>query len=164
MNISELKPEIEKILAEELPKFFTFAKLKSEYVYSNESPRDCIYIGMACSELEINRIKDQFPQYCLLKLSSKGVLTPITLGGCGGHYIDLIPNKADPKECYLAIKGYKISFRQPKEGDPEAILRAIRKFCQNYKEALKTNLDRLMYKDRICMYNKEGIDYNYLLS
>lgn len=163
LDLTEMQSEIQKIFIEELPKFYTFANLKKQYVYSNEPPIEYIHIGMACSDKEINHVKYQYPQYCSLSLNSKGVLQPVTIGGSGGRRIDLIPNKEDPKEAYLSIKGHTLPFRTPKP-EKEAILRAIRKFCREYKLALSINFDRLMHKDAICMYNKKGIDYNYLLS
>lgn len=161
LDLTELQAEIQKILAEELPKFYTFANLKKQYVYSNEPPMEYIHIGMAASDKEINLVKYQHPQYCSLSLNSKGVLQPVTIGGCGGRRIDLIPNKEDPKEAYLAIKGNILPFRTPKP-TKEAILKAVRKFCRDYKLALISNFDRLCHKDKICMFNREGIDYNAL--
>lgn len=147
-----LKFQIEGILKAELPRFYGNVKL-SKYTRSS-GEREYMHIQIAASDHEINNVKCQYPQYVSLHLE-EGTLSICQYGGMGGQYIDLIPNKEDPKECYLAIKRLKIPFRKPKQGDQEAILKAIRKFCQNYKAALIENKARL--------YNSDIVDYDYLL-
>lgn len=141
-----MKTEIEELLHEILPGFWVEVKHWSD---------EHLAIKAAASDYLINGVSGQRPQSVSLGLNLNTLWLEVQMyGGNGGQRIDLIPNKEDPKERYLAIKGLRIPFRRPQQTE-EAILRAIRKFFEAYKQALKDNIHRL--------YNSDKVDYKTLL-
>lgn len=151
-DVSSLKEKIEKILARELPGFYTEVKpYKTAITESNT-----IAIKAAVSGKKINEVTGQLAQLVSLSLNVDDMeLSPQVFGGMGGQKIYLIPDKENPKEKYLAMAGYKIDFRKPRPNE-KSVLAAIEKFFKAYKKALIDNKDRLMYKNEV--------DYDSLLS
>jgi antirestriction protein len=146
----DLVEKITSIAEKELPGFHYEIKKYSFVGY------DEIKILVAASNYEINRVPGQFPQAVSLRLSVEDmILEPQVYRGVGGQNIYLIPDKEHPKEKYLAMAAVKIPFRKPRR-DERSVLNAIRKFFQDYKEALKANRSRLMYQG--------FVDYHKLLS
>lgn len=57
-------------------------------------------------------------------------------------------NPNHPREKYLAQVGVKIPFRKPAR-EEEAVVRACARFAKKWVEALKENVDVLMYQDLV---------------
>jgi hypothetical protein len=147
----ELKNKIELILKKILPKFYIKVWVYKNFFDDNKN----IGIIISASNYEINNVEGQYPQAVSLSLDLKTLeLRPQIFGGNGGQSIYRDPNMNDPKEKYLVMKSIKIPFRTPPKNE-EAVLKAIEKFAENYKKAIKDNIDVLRYRDII--------DYKYLI-
>lgn len=142
--------KIKNILAAEVPNFYT-------NVWEWQGLGDK-YIGIfiAASDYDINQVKNQKPQAVSLSLCLNDLeLRPQVYGGNGGQSIYREPNPNDPAEKYLWGKSVKVPFRKPQPNEA-AVLKAIAKFCQNYKQTLINNIDVLKYRDIV--------DYKALLN
>jgi hypothetical protein len=110
---------------------------------------DYIKIGIAASDLNIHQVAGQKPQLVSLMLHLDDMeLHPQCFGGNGGQSIYRMPNLELREEKYLAMKNVKIPFRQPKR-EEKFILATIRKFAENWLQALKDNKEVLMYQDLV---------------
>ena len=142
-----MKEKIEAILKEQLPNFYYRV-----WENSNWGGR---YIGIAISaqNYNINNVGGQHPQMVSLCLDLNTLeLYPQIYGGNGGGRIYRKPNPNNPEERHLAMKGVKVSFRKPARNEA-SVLKAVERFCQSYRAALRDNLDDLLYQD-IVNYNE----------
>jgi len=148
----ELKEKIEAILKKVVPNFY-----HKVWVYNNFFGEGKSFgILISASDYLINNVEGQYPQVVSLSLNLKTLeLQPQVFGGNGGQSIYREPNMDDPKEKYLAMKSIKIPFRTPNKNE-ESVLKAIEKFAENYKKAIKENIDVLKYRDIV--------DYNSLIN
>lgn len=139
--------EIETIIKKELPNFWFSVKERKSF--------DGIpYLGIqiAASGYNICNVQGQRPQAVSLKLvPSTWLLDTQVFGGCGGGAICRKPNRENPNEKYLAMKSEKISFRRPGP-TKEGVMKAIQKFCVNYKKTLIEFKDVLNYSE-YCDYD-----------
>ena len=139
----DLIKEIEEIIKKELPTFwFQVRPYRSLGTTS-------LAICMAVTDYNINGVSGQKPQAVSLELIPDTFELSIQIyGGMGGSRIDRKPNKENPKEFYLAMKGEKVPFRTPQK-NKEAVMKAITKFCQNYKAKLIEFKEVLMYQNYV---------------
>ena len=144
-----LKEKIEKLFNKVLPS----CAYRNVAVYQHFT-RDDNYLAIfiAASDYNINNVRGQKPQCVSLSLEKDLTLKVSTLGGMGGGRINLIPDRNNPDEAYLAIAGKSISFRSPKKAE-ENVLQAIERFALRWLELMRENEARLMYKD-IVNYNE----------
>jgi len=91
----------------------------------------------------INNVPGQFIQRVLLMLD----LTDMELRAIIQRITRKI-NPNHPREKYLAQVGVKISFRMPAR-EEEAVIRACARFAKRWVEALRENVDVLMYQDLV---------------
>jgi len=144
--MENIKTSIEEILTKNLPELaYRRVWLGKDHIGNG------LFIGIqiAASGYDINGVSNQKCQMVSLRLGlSDMVLDTQCFGGCGGGRIDLIPDKENPKEKYLAMVGYKIPFRKPK-AELKFVLSAIEKFANNWIIALDENFDRLKYKEYV---------------
>lgn len=133
--------EIETVLSSSLP------SVAFREVWEGNSLRSA-YIGIiiAASNHQINRVSGQYPQRVALRLSEDMELESVNFGGMGGRLVYRQPNLDDPSEKYLAMKGIKVPFRKP-QPNKEAVLRAIKRFCENWLKTLGENRTNLCYQD-----------------
>jgi hypothetical protein len=149
--IDDLITKINAILQKEVPNFF-HSVTKTKSYFGNEEQ---IAIKIAASDYEINNVRGQYPQLVSLLLNVDTMeLNVQVFGGNGGQriYRDINPN--DTKEKFYAMIGIKVPFRTPQKNE-KAVLSAIQKFVQNYKQALRDNIQTLRYKN--------NVDYETLL-
>ena len=149
--VDDLITKINAILQKEVPNFF-HSVTKTKSYFGNEEQ---IAIKIAASDYEINNVRGQYPQLVSLLLNVDTMeLNVQVFGGNGGQriYRDINPN--DPKEKFYAMIGIKVPFRTPQKNE-KAVLSAIQKFVQNYKQALRDNIQTLRYKN--------NVDYETLL-
>ena len=152
VNNIELATKIMIILCEVLPKN-VFKMLEERNNLFNKGKY--FIIGFAASQYKINDIDFQYPQFVSLRLDIETMeLHPQVFGGSGGQFIYRKPDMNCPKEKFLAMKSLKIPFRKPQENE-EAVLRAIKRFGENWVQALKDNKEVLMYQNYV--------DYDELL-
>ena len=64
------------------------------------------------------------------------------------YQIMTVPNPEDSKERFYAMIGKKVAFRKPKK-EKTAILRAVKRFADNWLTTLKENEEKLCYKDMV---------------
>lgn len=134
-----MREQIENIIKKVLPKFWFEV---TEYTFFGNTN---IAIKIAAKDFLINGVANQRPQAVSLSLNVKTLeLQPQSYGCTGGRVIYRNPNMNDPKEKFLAMKSVKIPFRTPEKNE-EAVLKAIEKFCINYKKALVENWSELRY-------------------
>ena len=137
--------EISNILKETLP--------KQTFIYV-QNCKGCfgdnyIKIAFAVSDFNINGVSGQKPQIVSLNLSLEDLeLRPQCFGGNGGQRIYRKPNLKDPKEKYLAMAGIKIPFKQPKK-EKKFVIAAIKRFAENWLNAIKENQNELMYSNYV---------------
>jgi len=106
-----------------------------------------VKIMFAVSNIEINRVSEQYPQVVSLVLDLDTMeLKPQIFGCMGGQTIYRKPNQNDPKEKYLAMKSVKIPFRTPKK-EEKNVLECIERFGKNWVQTLKDNRTELMYQN-----------------
>lgn len=106
-----------------------------------------VKIIFSASDKAINGVYLQLPQIVSLQLDITDMeLTVQAYAGSGGQRIMRKPNMNDPKEKYLAMKGVKIPFRQPKK-ELKFVYNAIIKFAENWIKALQENKEVLCYQD-----------------
>lgn len=104
-------------------------------------------IMFSVSNIEINRVSEQYPQVVSLCLNLDTMeLEPQGYSGVGGQTIYRDPDKNDPKERFLCMKGIKIPFRKPKT-EEKFVLSAIERFGQNWVEEIRKNKEVLRYRD-----------------
>ena len=135
--------KIQSVLESVLPKetFINVSTYKA--CFGGES----IKIFFAANDHDINKVQGQKPQAVSLRLQLNDLdLAVQVFGGNGGQSIYRDPNMQDPKEKYLAMKSVKIPFRRP-QANEEAVLKAIKKFAENWLKALNENKEVLRYKD-----------------
>ena len=144
--MENIKTSIEEILTKNLPELaYRRVWLGKDHIGNG------LFIGIqiAASGYDINGVSNQKCQMVSLRLGLSDMVLDIqSFGGCGGGRIDLIPDKENPKEKYLAMVGYKIPFRKPK-AELKFVLSAIVKFANNWIIALDENFDRLKYKEYV---------------
>jgi hypothetical protein len=106
-------------------------------------------IAVAGSDKLISNVKGQHPGLVSLSLDlDKNELSVQIYGGCGGQTLLVNVNKNDPEQMYYAYYGVRIPFRKPQPND-EKILNAIGKFVQNWKDAIKSHLDRMPHGEMV---------------
>ena len=104
-------------------------------------------IAIAGSDKLINNVKGQYPGLVSLSLDlDKKELSVQIYGGCGGQTLLVNVDKNDPAQKYNAYHGVRIPFRKPQPND-EKIVNAIGKFVQNWKDAIKSHLDRMPHAE-----------------
>lgn len=91
----------------------------------------------------INNVPGQFIQRVVLVLNLKDMELMAVIRSI---YRKINPNH--PREKYLAQVGVKIPLRQPARKE-EAVIRACARFAKRWVEALKKNVDVLMYQDLV---------------
>lgn len=137
--------EIKNILTTELPKESYLVVSEWKGAFGGRY----IKIGFAPSHIDINNVRGQKPQLVSLNLDLDTLeLETQVFGGNGGGHITRQPDPNNPKESYLAMKSVKVPFRRPKK-DKEAVLRAVKRFAQNYLKTLKANVEVLNYQDLV---------------
>lgn len=135
--------QIITIIAEELPGFW------SQVVPCRFLSMDFLSIRIAASPVLINNVDGQQPQRVALNY------VPAT-GELVGHLNCTIyrePQRFNPAEQYLAMKGERVPFRKPKKGHEAD---ALRRFLRRYRETLTQFRPVLCYQDLV--------DYDKLLS
>jgi hypothetical protein len=146
-----MKEKIEAIIAKQLPGFWSEVSFGKHFLGEGKY----LAIKIAASDYNINDVRDQKPQAVSLLFDLWTLeLHPQVFGGNGGRRIYRQPNLNDPAEKYLAMKGENIPFRTPQKNEA-AVLKAIEKFCINYKELLRKHRPVLEYQ--------ELVDYDTLL-
>ena len=149
-RLNALKPKIESIMSEELPSgFYTFAD-----VSTGSFGGPYMKIAMACSNKD-KHVAGQKAQVVSLCLEADLELHPQVYGGNGGQCIHREPNKENTDEKFLAMKSVKVPFRRPNK-DEEAVLKAVRRFCQAYLKTLRDN--------KAVLIDRHEIDYEKLLA
>jgi hypothetical protein len=107
------------------------------------------YKGMSDTYLKIAMAVPPKAQMVSLSLNLNDlVLQPQGYGGNGGQAIYREPNREDPNEKYLAMKGVRVAFRRP-DCNEKAVLAAIERFALNYKKTLIENLKVLCSRDSV---------------
>lgn len=91
----------------------------------------------------INNVPRQFIQRVLLVLNLENMELMAVI-----QRITRKINPNHPREKYLAQVGVKIPFRKPAR-EEEAVIRACARFAKRWVEALKENVDVLMYQDLV---------------
>lgn len=136
-----MKPQIEAILSDVVPNAFWYVQ---EYTNGFTNKKET-KIVIAATQDEINNVKGQYPACVSLLLENETKKLDVQIfGGMGGNFIYRLPNKEIPSEFYLALKSIKIPFRRPQPKE-EAILKAIKKFAENWKATVKENLGKFPY-------------------
>lgn len=108
---------------------------------------DYVAIKIACSNHAINGVRGQLAQVVSLSLNLDTLwLEPQSYGGNGGQAIYREPNMEDPREKYLAMKSVRVPFRRPPQ-TPEAVMKGIRRFAENYLQTLREHAATLCYQD-----------------
>lgn len=138
-----MKEKIEAILKKELPKFYTFVR-QDRFMGS-----DSLCISMSTTDKQINNVSGQYTDRVSLCLHLDTLdLHPQSYGCTGGQSFYRKPNLNDPKEKYLALKNVKVPFRKVAK-DETAVLSAIQRFAQRYKQLLIENKDVLPYSNLV---------------
>lgn len=139
-EVLQYKADFEAIVKKCLPKFYTkVSAVKTCF------GTDSIYIQLAIDDTQINNVKGQYVQHCVLWLYFKDMtLEPAHIGGSGGSSILIKPQVNKNLYC----ERVKVPFRKP-QPKKEAILKAVEKWCINYKKVLQENKDILMYHDLV---------------
>jgi len=140
--MKEIIQKLKSITETELPGFYYEIEERDNSFTNGKY----VKIVLAVSNHEINKVRGQYIQDVSLMLTDTMELYPQIFGGNGGQCIYKKPNMDDPKEKYLAMKSVKISFRRPKM-EEKFVLESFKKFCKKYKQALKDNINDLMYRD-----------------
>jgi len=142
--------KIKEILNNELPDSFNITVEDCHSIFNDKQIR----IMFSPNTYKINQLSGQHPQIVSLLLNLEDLdLHPQIFVGNGGRRIYREIDPLHPREKYLAMVGIDIPFRRPKNTE-EAVLRAIKRFAQNYIRTLKENKDVLRYKD--------VVDYSFL--
>lgn len=112
-------------------------------------------IMFAASDKLISNVPGQFPGCVSLNLNLESLeLETQIFGGMGGQTLFRLPDKNDPKEQFLAYSSVRIPFRKPKK-EEKNVLAAIEKFAQNWKLAIRENLDRIPHRE-LADWEKQG--------
>jgi hypothetical protein len=143
----ELIEEFKTFIQNTLPSFYVQVSKHKQWLGDD----DYLKIVIAASNYEINNVSGQYIQDVSLMYDLKTEELTIQLfGGNGGQCIYIKPQK----NLYLYMERVKIPFRKVR--GKNSALKALKKFCINYKQALIENKDILMYQDKI--------NYNELLN
>lgn len=137
MTTQELIIKIEEAIRKEVPSTTEVRVLE----YNNLIPS--LQIKIFVPGPTVNDVQGQFIQRVLLVLN----LEDMELRAV----IQRVTRKIDPnhpREKYLAQVGIKIPFRKPAR-EEEAVIRACARFAKRWVEALKENVDVLMYQDLV---------------
>ncbi len=137
-----MKDKIELILKEELPNAFT--KVTESYGLGG---RVHTAIHVAASDHKINNVSGQFPAHVSLCLTGLNLEVQI-YGGSGGNRIMRFPRTELRAEKYLCYGDEKIPFRRPQQKEA-AVLRAIRKFAQNWKLVIGSVISELPHSEEV---------------
>jgi len=137
-----MKAKIEQILKEELPNAFT--RVVERKAFYGEP---YLAIHIAASDYKINNISGQFPAHCSLMLLGLGLEVQV-YGGSGGNRILRFPRVELQKEKYLCYGSEKVKFRRPQRKEA-AVLRAIRKFAQNWKSVIGSVISELPHSKEV---------------
>lgn len=106
-------------------------------------------IGFAASHIDINNVRGQKPQLVSLSLDLETLALTTQSYACqGGGSIYREPNREVANEKWLAMKSVKVPFRRPK-CEKEAVLRAVKRFANNWLKTLNANIDVLCYRDLV---------------
>lgn len=138
--------QIYKYLYETLP--YNFGTLQVyPYKFLGE---ESIKIFFAPSVIELNRVKNQFPNAVSLVLHVATMeLDTQVFGGMGGGKIQIKPTNK-----YHAFDSVKVPFRKPKR-EEKNVMQAIDRFTVRYLELLKENKDN--YTDEfVRLYTSEA--------
>jgi len=139
-----MKDKVEAALREVLPESVPLFLSTGKNVFSKTT---FLRIIFAASDHEINNVRGQMPQVVSLCLDLDTMeLECQVFGGNGGRTVYREPNQRDPKEKYLAMVSCPVPFRRPKR-EEEAVLRAVKKFAQNWLKTMRENRAKLMYQD-----------------
>ena len=146
-----MRTEIENVLKSVLPVCVPIIVQESKSSFGG----DYIKIAFSAKDFNINGVSGQKPQIVsLVFYPDRMELKPQVFGGNGGRTIFRKPNLEDSREKYLCMKSVVLPFRTPKP-EKEAVLRAVKKFAENWLLTLRENRDVLMYQ--------EYVDYNEIL-
>ena len=135
MNAQEMILKIENILNETLKGFYI-----QVFEYSVLGSKS-IGIKMSTANALINNVSGQYPDIVSLRLDSDFELKPQVFGGCGGQCFYRKPDRNNDREKYLAMASVKVPFRMPQKNEV-AVLKAIKRFAENYKALLKENYEK----------------------
>lgn len=143
-----IKPLVEKILNEELPKSawrsVSITKVLGGYWLSVE---------FAGADYNINDVKGQRPLSASLRLDGG---MELKTQGYGSRRIYFSIDENNPKEKNLALSGSNIPFRTPKK-EEAAVLRAIRRFVQNWRKVI-SDKDAKFYR------HSDKVDYDSIVN
>lgn len=111
-----------------------------------------VKVGIRSSDFEINRVKNQYPDYVTFMIRDKTV--EFTAFGCmGGQTLHRRIDKNISREKYLALGSEKIPFRKSKFNDEKGLRKIIKRICERYVETLNNILDRgLHLHTENCLY------------
>lgn len=132
-----MKEKVQEILNRVVPHAHTIVEERKNVIGSGSY----LKILIAASDFEINQVKGQFPACVSLSLELDSMeLQPQAFGGNGGNYIY---RKTNENERHFALGSIKIPFRKPKT-EEKNVLMAIEKFAENWRKAIKDNLDQML--------------------
>jgi hypothetical protein len=146
----EFEQEINDILSKVFPKEVIYSLHRGKFSIGNT---EYLRMSFRLSDETINRVNGQYPQRINLCIWDDFTCNTQPWGGMGGQSVYRKPNMDDPKEKYLAMKGVKVPFRQPKK-EAKFVLRAVKRYAENYLKVLKENKDNLKYQNLV--------DYSFL--
>jgi len=108
-----------------------------------------IAIHIAASDYLINDVRGQFPAHVSLSFDPKTLELGVQIfGGMGGQSIYRNIDPTIDKERHNVLGRIRLPFRRPM-ANPEAIKRAISKFAENWKKAIKDNMELMRFIDKV---------------
>jgi len=141
-----MQQAIISIIQEVLPNFWHSVE---PYTFWGQTS---LAIKIAAKDYLINGVQGQRPQAVSMRLSEQMELSVQVYGGCGGNWVYRNINPDNPKERFNAMASEKVPFRTPQKNE-KAVLNAVRKFCENYRQILISHKEVLKYQD-IVNYDK----------
>ena len=137
MTTQELIVKIEEAIRKEVPS----ATMVRVFEYNNLIPS--LQIKMFVPGPAVNDVPGQFIQRVLLVLNLEDMELRAVI-----QRITRKTNPNHPREKYLAQVGVKIPFRKLAR-EEEAVIRVCARFAKRWVEALRENVDVLMYQDLV---------------
>lgn len=137
MTTQELIIKIEEAIRKEVPS----TTVVRVFEYNNIIPS--LQIRIFVPGPTIHGVPGQFIQMVLLVLDLEDMELRAAI-----QRITRKVNPNHPREKNLAQVGVKIPFRKPAQ-EEEAVIRACARFAKRWVEALKENVDVLMYQDLV---------------
>ena len=137
MTTQELIIKIEKAIRKEVPST-TVVEVREYNVILLS-----LLIKLYVPGPTINNVPGQFIQRVLLVLDLEDMELRAAI-----QRITRKVNPNNPREKNLAQVGVKIPFRKPAQ-EEEAVIKACARFAKRWVEALKENVDVLMYQDLV---------------